>query len=317
MIDRRCLLALLAMGATIGSLAYAQSISKIRLVLVHGRGQQGLKPETLKSEWLQALRQGAAAIGRTLPNDLSVAFPFYGDDLQKFVDEFNLPLASEIHAKGTPEQDEYLAFQAEVAEAIRQRSGVTDMQVDVEYGQNPKPKGPLNWEWVQAILQAVDKHGGGMSQGAIEAFTRDVFLYVTRNRVRDTIDQIVSAGITDEPSIVVGHSLGSVVAYNVLRTDQRKLRVPLLLTVGSPLGIRAIRDQFRPLRFPLPVKHWYNAFDERDVVALFPLDASNFAVTPQIENYGLVRNKTSNRHGIVGYLDDQQVAGRLIEALAA
>jgi hypothetical protein len=57
--------------------------------------------------------------------------------------------------------------------------------------------------------------------------------------------------------------------------DTRRLQIPLLITVGSPLGIRAVRDQFRPLRYP-PVDGWYNAFDPRDVVALYPLDGENF-----------------------------------------
>jgi pimeloyl-ACP methyl ester carboxylesterase len=173
----------------------------------------------------------------------------------------------------------------------------------------------LNWEWVQAILRAVDMHGGGMSQSALEMFTRDVFLYTTRAGVRDEIDRIVAAALTEQPTVVVGHSLGSVVAYSVLVTDRRALRVPLYLTVGCPLGIRAIRDQFRPLKFPVPVKSWYNAFDTRDVVALNPLDRSNFPVNPDIVNYSSVRNQTDNRHGIVGYLDDSAVADKILSAL--
>jgi hypothetical protein len=114
---------------------------------------------------------------------------------------------------------------------------------------------------------------------------------------------------------MVGHSLGSVVAYSVLRSDSRSLRVPLYLTLGCPLGIRAIRDQFRPLQYPLPVKEWFNAFDTHDIVALHPLDRANFPVTPEIENYAAVKNSTGNRHGIVGYLDDPRVAQRLSDAL--
>ena len=97
---------------------------------------------------------------------------------------------------------------------------------------------------------------------------RDVYLYTTRQGVRDEIDRMVRSEITTEPTVVIGHSLGSVVAYNILRTDPRALRVPLYVTLGSPLAIRAIRDELRPLRFPQTVQTWYNAFDARDVVAL-------------------------------------------------
>ena len=156
-----------------------------------------------------------------------------------------------------------------------------------------------------------------MSKNTVEVFTRDVFLYTTRSGIQDEINRIVAKEITEEPTVVVGHSLGSVVAYNILRTDRRALKVPLYVTVGSPLGMRAIREQFLPLRFPSPaVTAWYNAFDTRDFIALYPLDNGNFPVTPGIENYGGVRNHTDNRHGIVGYLDDVEIAKKILEALA-
>ena len=165
--------------------------------------------------------------------------------------------------------------------------------MDAEYGSNPKPRGPLNWEWVQAILRALDKHGGGMSQTALEVFTRDVFSVHHPTGVRDEIDRIVASAMTEQqPTVVVGHLLGSIVAYHVLRSDSRSLRVPLFLTVGCPLGVRPIRNQFAPLRFPLPVKQWLNAFDTRDVVSLYPLDKTNFPVTPEIENYPKINNST-------------------------
>ena len=206
-------------------------------------------------------------------------------------------------------------FQAEVADAVRERAGITDGQVDVEYGSDPSPRGPLNWKWVQAILRAIDKHTP-MNQKSLETFTRDVFLYTTRAGVRDEIDSIVAQKLTDEPTVVVSHSLGTVVAYNVLRNERRSLKVPLLVTLGSPLGVRAVRDQFRPLKYPPVVAGWYNAFDTRDVVALYPLDDKNFPLQPRIENNSAVNNSTDNRHGIAGYLDNQDVAKRILGALS-
>jgi hypothetical protein len=105
------------------------------------------------------------------------------------------------------------------------------------------------------------------------------------------------------------------VAYNVLRSDDRKLSVPLFATVGSPLGIRAIRDQLLPLSFPAHVQGWYNALDPRDVVALYPLDNANFLVSPGVENFAGVRNQTADRHGIAGYLNDKHVAAEVLDVL--
>jgi hypothetical protein len=264
---------------------------------------------------LKALNRGAQKAGRSIPESLDVAFPYYGDVLDKFAQEYDVPRSSDIQTRGNPADNEFLVFQADVAEALRERSGVTDAQVDAEYGENPKPKGPLNWEWVQAILRALDKYGGGISQAALELFTRDVFLYTTRQRVRDEINGLVAAVLTEQPTVVIGHSLGSVVAYNVLRTDARTLRIPLFVTVGCPLGVRPIREQLQLLRFPSPVSVWLNAFDRRDVIALYPLDSVNFPVTPQIQNYPDIKNSTNNRHGIDGYLDDAKVAQSVLDGL--
>lgn len=312
MLDRRKLLALLSAGAAMGVLSDAFA-APLRLVFVHGRGQQGQDPALLKAAWLDALKQGAQKVGAPLPSGLDVAFPYYGDALDRFTQDF--ATASEAHARGGNVSDQFLLFQAAVADELRLRAGVSDAELDAEYGPNPKPKGPLNWEWVHAILRTLDRRGGGMGQAALETFTRDVFLYLNRVVVRDEINRIVAGELTEAPTVVVGHSLGSVVAYNVLRSDQRGLRVPLYLTVGCPLGIRAIRDNLVPLRFPQPVGAWYNAFDTRDVVALYPLDGANFPVTPAIENYGMVDNQTDNRHGIAGYLDDVFVAKRILDAV--
>jgi len=106
------------------------------------------------------------------------------------------------------------------------------------------------------------------------------------------------------------------VAYNIMRTDRRALKIPLFVSVGSPLGVRAIREQFVPLRYPSPpLGSWYNAFDTRDVVALYALDKDNFPVTPVIENYSGVRNQTDNRHGIAGYLNDVHVAKKILDTM--
>jgi len=288
----------------------------MRLVFIHGRSQQGKDPVVLKRQWLDALETGLQKSGLTLPTDVEVLLPFYGNRLDEFTKASEVPLTEDLRTKGGEADADFLAFEAAMAEALRQRAGITDQQIDAQYGDNAKPKGPQNWEWVQAILRALDKHVPGMSDKVLEAFIRDVYLYSTRSGVKTEINGIVAAALTDaEPVVVVGHSLGSVVGYSVLREDPRALQVPLYITVGCPLGVRPIRDQLRPLKFPKSAKAWYNAYDDRDVVALYPLDRDNFPVAPAVTNYAKVKNHTDNRHGIVGYLDDPTVARTIYDAL--
>lgn len=121
----------------------------------------------------------------------------------------------------------------------------------------------------------------------------------------------------DVPTVVVSHSLGTVVAYNLLRREGRQQgwNIPLFVTLGSPLGVDAMRKKLAPIEHPACVRCWFNAYDPRDVVALFPLDEKNFDVDPPIVNKGDVNNLTSNRHGISGYLSDPEVARAIHAAL--
>ena len=107
--------------------------------------------------------------------------------------------------------------------------------------------------------------------------------------------------------MVVSHSLGTVVAYNLLKREgqQNGWVIPLFVTLGSPLGVTAIRKALAPNRHPESVSKWFNAMDDRDVVALHPLDASIFPTRPEIENKTDVDNRTPDRHGIEGYLEDR------------
>jgi hypothetical protein len=85
------------------------------------------------------------------------------------------------------------------------------------------------------------------------------------------------------------------------------------VTVGSPLGIKSIRRQLEtPLDSPPGVANWFKAYDDRDLVALVPVDQRTFDVTPGIDNWNGVRNFTDNRHGIGGYLWDPLAAGKLV-----
>jgi len=154
----------------------------------------------------------------------------------------------------------------------------------------------------------------GTSAPSIAAFTHDVYRYLRNIGVRDRIETGVRAAFAaGEPMVVVGHSLGSVVGYNLLRRDGERERwnVPLFVTVGSPLAVTAIKRQLSPVRYPECVGRWFNASDPRDVVALHPLTAAHFATTPAVENKTDVDNRTENRHGISGYLEDAEVARRI------
>jgi hypothetical protein len=286
----------------------------MKLVFVHGRAQEHKDPVALKKEWIEALAYGLSKTGLKVPiPDDAIALPYYGNalfDLTKNLGQ----VEKEAIARGGPAADPMLQFEADALLELSAKAGLAESDIQSQFGAAPGARGPENWWWVQAIARALDRWKGGLSAGALKLILRDVYVYTTRGGVAAEIDRIVTADISQEPTVIVSHSLGTVVAYNILRRDPRPLQTPLLVTVGSPLAIRAVRRQLVPLRSP-KVGAWFNAFDPADIVALNPLDAENFPVTPAVENKNDVHNFTENRHGIAGYLADPIVARKIYDSL--
>jgi hypothetical protein len=106
-------------------------------------------------------------------------------------------------------------------------------------------------------------------------FFREVSTYLTgdpsiRRRTRDAVTAAIEV---HQPSVVIAHSLGSVLTYEALWA--RPLPVELLLTVGSPLGMPDIvfsRLQPSPVngwgKRPPCVTRWVNFADVGDLIAI-------------------------------------------------
>jgi hypothetical protein len=296
-----------------------------QLVLVHGRAQEGKDPGALKAEWLDALNEGLEKSGLSLPVDpVDVRFPYYGDTLAQLTAGRSVDGVADVSMRGEAVDEDEQRFVCSVLAEVGAKAGVTPEDVAEAAGWDVLERGPLNWAWAQAVLTVLDRRVPYASAAAIALITRDVYAYLSRPVVREEIDAGVAAAITPGgATVVVAHSLGSVVAYNVLRRcgARRDWKVPLFVTVGSPLGVSRIREAVRQgasARCPECVGEWLNALDPRDVVALYPLDVECFPLDParpEVVNMTHVRNRTENRHGITGYLDDVEVARRIYDAL--
>lgn len=286
----------------------------MRILLIHGRSQGGKDKDLLKRTWVETLDAGLQAAGAALPQDVAFDFPYYGDKLDELTAAADLPTPDEVVAKGPGQNRKFELFMQQALDEIYTDSDLTEAEVEAQMDPDgPREKGPQNWRWVQAIARAIDKRFTGQASWTIEKFLRDVYLYVNIPRVTKEVNAIVEELLTDEPTVVVGHSLGTVVGYKVIADNLPRLHLCKYVTVGSPLGMRAISAK---LGVPknLAAQGWYNAYDRRDIVALNPLDGTHFPADPAIVNNDSVRNQTDNRHGIIGYLNDANVARIIAEA---
>ena len=111
-------------------------------------------------------------------------------------------------------------------------------------GQDVVEKGPLNWPWVRATLQAIDRFIPDSSRSDDRpVHSRRLRLSHQPPGIRQVLEDGISEAMTPGvETVVVSHSLGTVVAYNLFRREGhlRNWKVPLFVTVGSPLAVTAI-----------------------------------------------------------------------------
>ena len=110
----------------------------------------------------------------------------------------------------------------------------------------------------------------------MEHFLKEAHAYLfnvdgVRDTIRDQVIEVLNAAAPDSPKVLVGHSQGSMIAYDILTGDDRCPEVDGLLTLGSPLGVDEVQDKLvwtRENGFPHKVKgDWVNVYDPFDVVA--------------------------------------------------
>jgi hypothetical protein len=288
-----------------------------KLVMIHGRSQQLKDAKKLKQEWVDALHTGLRNADGDLeiPDD-RIRFPYYGQTLHELAVN-SKSKATEVVVKGNPsvlEQDFIAAALKDVVDSV----GISEEDIRAAADDPSQiPKDVQNWPWVLAALRVLDRVRP-LSAASIALITRDVHRYLRNPGIGTVIDDGVRQAFTaGEESVVVAHSLGSVIAYNMMKREggRHQWKVPALITVGSPLGVGAIALALSPIGRPTCLGDWYNAYDNQDVVALHPLDRKHFPVTPDIENYDKVENPTPNKHGITGYLADPVIACRIRDAL--
>jgi hypothetical protein len=91
----------------------------------------------------------------------------------------------------------------------------------------------------------------------------DVKKYLKGGEGPQIRDRVIEQVPDDEPVIVVSHSLGTIVAYDVLASFNGSREVPLWVTIGSPLGIGNVQKRLNggsPVPAPVPkgVAAWHN-----------------------------------------------------------
>jgi pimeloyl-ACP methyl ester carboxylesterase len=169
---------------------------------------------------------------------------------------------------------------------------------------------------VRAALRALSgsRFLAGVSERMLAFWLRQVRGYLRDPQVRAAVQQRLLAAVSGDTRVVVAHSLGSVIAYEVLCAHP-EWTVTDFVTLGSPLGVRhIIYDRLRPSPGMWPhVDRWTNISDAADFVALQPRLRDLFG--PRVADLAIDNGVSA--HAVARYLSAKETGAAVGAAFAA
>jgi hypothetical protein len=270
-----------------------------KIVGVHGIGKQFMGENTLRAEWLPALKDGLARSRIPLASDMDFVCAFYGDLFRQSGKGATNPPYDAADVDDDWERElleQWWREAARVEPAVRGPEARTKVSVP---------------SVVQRALDALSQSPffAGLAERALIYDLRQVRRYLREPAIRREACARVQRAISPDTRVIVAHSLGSVVAYEALCAHPDS-PVRVLVTLGSPLGIRnLIFEALDPAPcdgtgvWPTNIQHWVNIADGGDVVALVKALGSRFG-------HGVVDHLIDNgakAHDATRYLTTQEV----------
>jgi hypothetical protein len=264
------------------------------IVLVHGIDQQQRSADSLEQVWIPDLAGGIRAAGfpqladkvvaaKSHASSLDIRMAFYGHlflranqqgsqlvELTPDAQVFAERLASEWLARGAVRARKT----KDREEAARQLAYVQDEIGLDQQGVLGHVRSTVN---SLARISWFAPLGFAFAERFINQALAQVSAYFTDETIREAAQEAVDRLIGPETTVVIGHSLGTVVAYEVIYARYGQANgntsLPLFLTLGSPLGLRTViyeRLIPQPPCFPGGVVRWANIVSPDDLVAAEP-----------------------------------------------
>jgi hypothetical protein len=307
-------------------MASAYGLRMAQVVLVHGIGQERESADSLEAKWLPSLAGGIRTAGHGALADalrrdpLTVRMAYYGDLFrtpdQQGTDETEL--TAEQWAVAEPLAREWLNRLAERGtraadrELAGQERDLLDQFGEVQ-GVRAASRPALR---ALARTRPFARLGVGFAERFLVRALRQVSRYLTDDSLREKALARVLDLIDVDTRVLVGHSLGSVVAYEAAHLLDNPL--PLLVTLGSPLGIRTvIYDRLRPKPPGVPpvLGRWVNLVDPDDLVAAEPNLAIGFPGPAGVLSSGYTVDNGATPHEATFYLTAGETGRAIAEVL--
>jgi hypothetical protein len=276
------------------------------IVCVHGIAQQLKGENSLAQVWVPALLDGLRRAGYQGEGP-SIVSAFYGDFFRK-------PGTMAVQSQALAGPDTMDAIEEALIILWWQDACKTDANV-VPPEAMTMLRTPL---LVQRALNALSssRFFSGMTQSLIRLFARQVYLYLHDPELRAAVRGRVGECISEDTRVIVGHSLGSVVAYEALCLNPG-WQVRTFVSLGSPLGVPPIFERLNPSptngvgKWPAGLIRWVNVADRGDCVALRKDLSSCFGERV----HDLLVNNEARAHDVRPYLSAAETGRAIAQGL--
>lgn len=297
------------------------------IILIHGINNENNSAERIEQDWPEIIRKTAEKMGKTLPADTKFKAAFYGQTLFEETENWSSENEGVVRMSANDGKENYV--DSEIAELYRNFQdglGLTDDDVMqyLDEGDDMtavRLADGIHKKWLKAIVRAVENVVPTKGKYLARIFLKQAATYLhkpgTKEKIDDMVyDQVFSDLTEGDDFIVVSHSLGTIVSYALLRRFRKTLKTPLLMTLGSPLGIQIVKKRLGPPLVMLPnLKSWVNCADKEDFVALKPKLTKKTFGTDEIKNITNIDNGKEDAHSILRYLSHESVVEEILVAL--
>lgn len=293
----------------------------MRLVFVHGINNQDSTVEEIKQNWMTAIEEGWQDLGIAPSRPYKAEAAYYAD----------LLAAASSAKKPAVEMgggDASSGLAIEFLRVYSETAGVAEDELKAAAAAEGIPPGVVDQGvphegWVIAFAKVLERVLPTKGKYVARLFLRQAAVYIGDPALAAKIAETVVKQVFDgklDPTIVIGHSLGSVVAYRLLADQIFVSRsIPLFITIGSPLSV----DMFRPIlpkRGTLPnppISKWINGRNKEDFVTLGKAITKKSIGFEGVEDITDIIDNDADRHDIRAYLRSPKIARAIFDAIEA
>ncbi|MBF7682874.1 hypothetical protein I2F27_05960 [Acinetobacter sp. B5B] len=282
----------------------------MKVIFIHGINQQNLDKHTFKTHWQNVVSLGLHKNDLELDHTKTMLeFPFYGDILT----QYNLKNA--INLDTMKPHWNFLDRLAHLHPHKKLNNDILPIlphyQYDIKMGLRERFFQFSQMTKDRALKEMVIllNHFPNFHESLVEKFIAEAYLYWYQATFRHAIHTRIKACFDPkEKHIVVAHSLGTIVAYNLLHELSADYQIERFITLASPLPFNVVQKN---IKAPMSRPHglhgdWYNFYSKDDYLTTFPMSPPLFDFEPRVHNK-LITTFVDKPHEIIGYLQHPSV----------